>query len=324
MPTRFTPVQTSISGFLALPFQRLWRHIETQPLPPAEESIPLRVLVQGLVIVGIIATDLASADVTEGLVTSLWAVPASIVGAIWSWRQRRKRNIPVKFCIALGMILVLVLFFMRLWTERNDTRLTLAWLLINLQVLHSFDLPRRKDLGYSAVIGLILISVAATLSQTLTFAPFLLLFLGLALPMLVLDYRSRLGLSARSFHQVKLDVSAKRMGRFLLLILGLGLTIFMVLPRFPGYQIRSFPVSSPIQVQGQFQRGVILNPGYVREGKVGEGGTGKTEQGRNGSGEMDEEFYYGFNSQMNQTLRGQMKPKVVMRVRSQAPGFWRV
>jgi transglutaminase-like putative cysteine protease len=35
-------------------------------------------------------------------------------------------------------------------------------------------------------------------------------------------------------------------------------------------------------------------------------------------------FYYGFNSKMNQNLRGTLKPKVVLRVRSQAPGFWRV
>lgn len=76
----------------------------------------------------------------------------------------------------------------------NDTRLSLAELLIQLQVLHSFDTPRRKDLGYSIVIGLILIGVAATLSQTMAFAPVLLLFLAVALPTLTLDYRSRLGL----------------------------------------------------------------------------------------------------------------------------------
>jgi transglutaminase-like putative cysteine protease len=39
---------------------------------------------------------------------------------------------------------------------------------------------------------------------------------------------------------------------------------------------------------------------------------------------MDDTFYYGFSSKIDQNLRGQLKPKVVMRVRSQAPGFWRV
>ncbi|MEO0968426.1 MAG: transglutaminase, partial [Cyanobacteria bacterium J06639_18] len=83
--------------------------------------------------------------------------------------------------------------FGRLIGHYNNTRLVLAQLLIQLQILHSFDLPRRKDLGYSITIGLILLGVAASVSQTLAFAPILLIFLAIALPTLVFDYRSRLG-----------------------------------------------------------------------------------------------------------------------------------
>ncbi|MDA0865757.1 MAG: DUF4129 domain-containing transglutaminase family protein, partial [Cyanobacteria bacterium] len=35
-------------------------------------------------------------------------------------------------------------------------------------------------------------------------------------------------------------------------------------------------------------------------------------------------YYYGFSRRMNQNLRGNLTPKVLLRVRSQAPGFWRV
>src|ERR687886_1013242 len=171
-------------------FGQLWRRLETIPVPETENSILLRVLVQLLVIVGIIATDIAAETQI-----SLWAVPLSLVGATWSWYHRRESNIAVKFLLAIGMLLAMGAFFARLFGQLNDTRLALAELLIQLQVLHSFDLPRRKDLGYSMVIGLILLGVAATLSQTLTFGPLLLVFLALALPTLVLDYRSRLGLS---------------------------------------------------------------------------------------------------------------------------------
>lgn len=104
------------------------------------------------------------------------------------------------------MLAALGAFFGRLFGELNDTRLALAELLIQLQVFHSFDMPRRKDLGYSIVIGLILLGVVATLSQTLAFAPVLLLFLAIAqgalrcfaiaLPTLVLEYWSRLGLQS--------------------------------------------------------------------------------------------------------------------------------
>ncbi|GAB4368146.1 MAG: DUF3488 and DUF4129 domain-containing transglutaminase family protein [Elainellaceae cyanobacterium] len=324
MPTPTSPFSTSLrAASRLLTLKQVRERLTTQPLPPPEDSIPLRVLVQALVSVGIIATDLAAADVADALRVSFWAVPVSAIGSTWSYSSRHRRNIPVKFCIALGMVVALGLFFVQLWTERNDTRLALASLLIHLQVLHSFDLPRRKDLGYSAIIGLILISVAATLSQTSTFAPLLLLFLAIALPVLILDYRSRLGLTSYSFQQVKLDLAPKRLGKVLLVVLGLGLAIFLVLPRFPGYQLRNFPVSTPIQFQGEFDRSAIVNPGYVRAGRS-EGGTGVGGEQTAGPGEVDEEFYYGFNTQINQNLRGRMIPKVVMRIRSQAPGFWRV
>ncbi|BDI18288.1 hypothetical protein ANSO36C_40900 [Nostoc cf. commune SO-36] len=293
-----------------------------------EDSISLRVLVLALVILGIGATDIAAETSF-----SFWALPLSVVGAIWSYYRRRDRNVAVQFCIAIGMLVALGAFFGRLAGELNDTRLGLAELLIQLQVLHSFDTPRRKNLGYSIVIGLILLGVAATLSQTLAFAPVLLLFLAIALPTLILDYRSRLGLQPLKTQKEKFNQknSSSLNFKFLilnfLLIVGLGLAIFAILPRFPGYQLRNFPVSSAIQVKSNFTGRSIINPGYIRQGKgnnqgSGSGGTGQNQTGQ--PGKIDNNFYYGFNSQINQNLRGEMKPKVVMRVRSQAEGFWRV
>jgi hypothetical protein len=159
-----------------------------------EDSLLLRVLVQIAGYPGDCSVSVAAAGVTN---TSWWnwlAIPLSLVGAWFSWRRRRQRNIAVKFCIAIGMLMALAAFLSRLIEQPGDTRIILAELLIQLQVLHSFDLPRRKDLGYSMVIGLILLGVAATISQTLTFAPLLLLFLGVAIPVLRLDYQSRLNL----------------------------------------------------------------------------------------------------------------------------------
>jgi transglutaminase-like putative cysteine protease len=309
-------------------FSQLWQRLEAMPVPQTENSILLRVLVQGLVIVGIVATDLAAETQI-----SFWAIPLSIVGATWSWYRRRDRNIAVKFFLAIGMLLAMGTFFSNLFAQLNDTRLILAELLIQLQVLHSFDLPRRKDLGYSMVIGLILLGVAGTLSQTLAFAPLLLLFLAIALPVLVLDYQSRLGISRIQKRQTSSrltsrssPLSLRRLSLFLLVILGLGLTIFALMPRFPGYQLQTFPVSGPANFADKNfdnnNRGII-NPGYVREGnQSGTGGSG--QGGTRGSGQMDETFYYGFGSKINQNLRGELKPKVVMRVRSQSPGFWRV
>ena len=320
------------ASLLRLPVWKQWRRqMAATPMAEVEDSILLRVLVQALVVVGIVATDVAAETQL-----SLWAVPLSVVGATWSWYRRRERNIPVKFCIAIGMLLALGAFFGRLVGELNDTRLVLSELLIQLQVFHSFDLPRRKDLGYSMVIGLILLGVAGTLSQTLAFAPVLLLFLAIALPVLVLDYRSRLGIKGRGARgegrgekKNSSPLSLRRLGIFFLVVVGLGLIIFALLPRVPGYQLRTFPVSSPIDFQGKFDGRSIINPGYVSGGKTG--GSGGTDTGSGSGqgefglpGQVNDTFYYGFNAQMNQNLRGEMKPKVVMRVRSQAEGFWRV
>lgn len=302
---------------------RIQAHLDSIPTPPTEESIALRVMVQLLVTVGIVAVDVASVGSAQPLTTSLWAVPASAIGAVWSWRRRHNRNVGVKFCIAIAMLGALVAFFMNLVSQDNDTRLVLAELLIQLQVLHSFDLPRRKDLGYSMMIGLILIGVAATISQTLIFGVLLLLFLAIALPVLILDYRSRLGIVTYSLRQAGTDLSPKRFIPFLLVVLGLGLAVFLFLPRLPGYQIRNFPVSNPIEYNQEFDGRTITNPGYVRGGE--QDGTGpQGDNWQTGPGELDPQFYYGFNTRINQNLRGQMIPQVVMRVRSQAEGFWRV
>jgi transglutaminase-like putative cysteine protease len=298
--------------------------VASQPLPEPEDSISLRVLTQLLVIIGIISIDVAAADVADPLWISLWAVPASILGAVWSWYRRRHRNVPVKFCIAIAMLLALAAFFVRLISGNIDTRLVLAELLIQLQVFHSFDLPRRKDLGYSIIIGLILLGVSATLSQTLIFAPLLLAFFIIAIPTLILDYRSRLGLVPQRMKRMVTDLSPRRLARVVGVVLALGLLVFALLPRLPGYQLRNFPVSSPIQFDGQFDTETIINPGYVSRGQGNGEGVGTGNSTEEGPGELDTTFYYGFNTRINQNLRGELEPQVVMRVRSQAPGFFRV
>ncbi len=298
--------------------QSWWQRVQALPMPEVEESILFRILTQALVSVGIVATDIA-ADTH----LSLWAVPLSLLGATWSWMRCRERNIPTKFLLAIGMLVALAAFFVRMigGRELNDTRLVLAELLIQLQVLHSFDMPRRKDLGYSMVIGIILIGVASTLSQTMAFGGMLLVFLAIALPVMVMDYRSRLGLTRSGQTKLTLrKVNFEALPLTFLLTLALGLAVFAVMPRFSGYQLRSFPMSSQIAPQGEFNNRQVNTPGYIRGGK---GGTGQGS-GQSATGQMDEDFYYGFSDRINQNLRGHLKPRVVMRVRSQVEGFWRV
>ncbi len=310
-------------------FTKIQQQMAMMPRTSPEESLLLRILVQSMVVVGIVATDIAAETQM-----SLWAVPLSILGATWSWHHRHGRNIGAKFGLALAMLGALGYFGSHLIGSINDTRLVLAELLVQMQVIHTFDLPRRKDLGYSMTIGLILIAVAGTLSQTLTFAVLLLLFLTIAIPVLFLDYRSRLMLAPLAITNptqiAKIGIPWQKLSQLLGIVLTIGLVIFALMPRLPGYQ-GSLPVSAPIQYeQKKFDGKGINNPGYQRQGKAGSGGNSAPSIDRKGgggdqdNGKLDDNFYYGFNSQINQNLRGVMKPKVVMRVRSQAPSFWRV
>jgi transglutaminase-like putative cysteine protease len=317
MPTSVSQPPSSILA-------KIQQQMAMRPQTAPEDSLLLRVLVQSMVVVGIIATDVAAETQL-----SLWAIPVSIIGATWSWYHRHDRNIGAKFGLALAMLGALGYFVAHLVGSMNDTRLVLAELLVQMQAIHTFDLPRRKDLGYSMTIGLILIGVAGTLSQTLAFAPLLCLFLTIAMPVLWLDYRSRLNLAPLKIispAQIgKIGIPWRQLGQLLGLVIAIGLIVFALMPRFPGYQ-GSLPVSAPIQYQQQkFDPKRMISPGYQRQGKAGTkdlqidgtGGDGQSD------GKLDENFYYGFNSQIDQKLRGVMKPKLVMRVRSQAPGFWR-
>ncbi|NJK30387.1 MAG: DUF3488 domain-containing protein [Acaryochloris sp. SU_5_25] len=261
-------------------------------------------------------------DTAASTLHSVWAIPLSLGGAIWSWRQRHRRNIAAKMVIAVGMIAVLAVFLTRLVGQAGDSRILLAELLIQVQILHTFDLPRRKDLGYSAVIGVILVGVAATVSETMMFGGWLLLFVAIALPVLILDYRSRLGLITLKRQFISLGPA--QIAKVLLAVVTLGLVIFALLPRLPGYQLRTLPVSAAIDFQGKFDAQKIVNPGYGQSNGKTWGENGPEGEDLTGQITFDDQFYYGFNQTINQNLRGILKPQLVMRVRSQAPGFWRV
>ncbi|WP_103670247.1 DUF3488 and transglutaminase-like domain-containing protein [Pseudanabaena sp. BC1403] len=287
-----------------------------------EDSIPLRVLVQIFVFISIGAMDSVASSGN-----SAWAIPLSAIAGVWAWYARRKRNVIVKLFIAIAMISMLVVFLGDLVRNTDETRLLLARLLIQLQVLHSFDLPRRKDLGYSIVIGLILMALAATLSQTMVFALWLIAFLVVGIPILLLDHRSRLGVQTSGFQPKKMGISLLPLSGLLAIVLVLGLTIFAFLPRLPGFQLRNFPVSVNLSVKREMSKGDILTRQQQQQ-QAGANGTGANGTGGNSGNNEQETLPQLFAPEID-TVSGakqnnQRKPELVMRVRSQAELFWRV
>jgi transglutaminase-like putative cysteine protease len=233
----------------------------------------------------------------------------------------------VKLFIAIAMIGMLVVFLGDLVRNTDETRLLLAKLLIQLQVLHSFDLPRRKDLGYSIVIGLILMALAATLSQTMMFALWLIAFLLVGIPILLLDQRSRLGVKTTSFQPEKMGLSLLPLSGLLAIVLVLGLTIFAFLPRLPGFQLRNFPVSVNLSVQRQIPKGGILSRPQQNQQQRANNNNGTGGTGNNGDLETLPPLFapeIDTASSGAQQLNTKRQPELMMRVRSQSELFWRV
>ena len=80
-----------MNRFWRVPVNNFWRqNPQRSLLIEVEDSISLRVLVLGLVVLGIVATDIAAETSF-----SFWALPLSVLGAIWSYYRRHDANVAV-------------------------------------------------------------------------------------------------------------------------------------------------------------------------------------------------------------------------------------
>ena len=115
-----------------------------------EDSIAMRVVVALAVEVGLIAV------IAQGIVsdrTALVALVLAPVGYLVSHRRRGHRNVGVKIALAAGLFLALARFLGQMGsvTSPDAARAPLAMLFVWVQVLHAFDVPRRRDLAFSMV-----------------------------------------------------------------------------------------------------------------------------------------------------------------------------
>lgn len=98
------------------------------------------------------------------------------LGYVWSWYNRHSKQYFVKFILALLMIYVGIYFFRNLSESIYDPRVPLLDLLISLLVIHSFDLPRKRDVLYSITSSLVVIIVLTVVSFSNLIIPYILLF----------------------------------------------------------------------------------------------------------------------------------------------------
>jgi Domain of unknown function (DUF4129)/Transglutaminase-like superfamily len=173
------------------------------PIPAKiEESLLFRSLTLAMFVVSVLSLDFAA-----GTQFSLSSIPFAAVGAAWSWYRRHHAKHWLNIAVSIAsLVLVFGVFVPIIFRQippfprpAATLALILGAIVISLQMGLSFHLYSRRILGYCLLISTILIGVAAGISQNIGLQNIgcLILccgFIAIAVPTLMLDYRSRLAL----------------------------------------------------------------------------------------------------------------------------------
>jgi transglutaminase-like putative cysteine protease len=274
-----------------------------------EDSAPFRQWVGVNVSVALIAT-------ASQLEWPFFVWPCLLLTWLGMWlshRLRYRNNWEIKAALSIFMIVALGNFFMGLSRSYYDPREPLAELLMWLQALHSCDLPTRKDLNYSLLSALALMSVAGVLTLNLGFAFYLLAYFVTTVAALRHNVSSLI--SERTGWQVEKGRfewrGAAKMGGY---TLAFGTVIIFCMPRLEGFRIRALPMNWQNRLQGSSSNGNVLNPYYPSQLSK--------EQLRRKS-EFNPEGYGGFNAIVDLQTRGQLLHQRVFQVRTNAPAYFR-
>ncbi len=275
-----------------------------------EDSRALRGAVLAAVLTGTAALAAVHAISVVTLVVLFVAFPF----AYWvSYRRRGEDNWHIKLALTAGAILALVRFLSQLGTVAtlDEIRFPLADLFLWVQVLHSFDLPARKDLNFSLGSSLTLMAVAGSLSVDMTYAVFVVLYFLSVVASLYLSHRSEIDNDAAAWLRPASTAAPARGGwrdvaRATVAVALAAGVLFLILPQPSGVQTFALPFSLGSGF-GSPAGGGILNPGSE------DGATSRSTAAS----------YYAFNESMDLRVRGDLPDQLVMRVRASAPAMWK-
>jgi transglutaminase-like putative cysteine protease len=290
-----------------------------RPSGPPEDSIAMRVVVACAVEIAIAAVVAQPRAVPASVaVASLVLAPA---GYWYSYRRRRSPNLLLKIALSVALLAALGQFLgdVRGVVSVDQARIPLASLFLWVQVLHAFDVPRRRDLAFSMVSSLILIAEAGSLSLSTSFLVFLLPWAGLGGAWLSMSSRPRAD-------QVSAPVAVRRYAgerapsrtasiRSATAAAGLALLaasiVFLAMPRLPGGFVRTPPFSlagnpSPVAAFD----GAVSNPGLAA-------------QPSSGVVDFSSGGYPGFSDVVDLRSRGRLSDDLAFRVRAPQAALWR-
>ncbi len=283
-------------------------HRRINPKRVPEDSVALRVSV----LVSVLVSELTILAMGYyGMVTVLAVPLLTMTGFAVSWRQRRRRNLLLKAVLSVLVIAAAVSFFRELSASLYDTRLPLIRLLLWLQVLHSFDLPARKDLKFSLASGLIMVAAGAVLSIGMTYAIGLVLFsLAAAVALVFFQLSEDAGRACR-VETVRIRPLIAYGAAIWLVGLTVAVPVLLLIPQSSQARMHTLPLSGLNKVLGDFSSNVV-NPAYPSSGNPFEGPP-----------RFSPDSYYGFNPYMDLRSRGQLSDDIVLKVRSDSYSYYR-
>lgn len=282
-----------------------------------EHSVALRIAVGAAVMTGI--ASVAAQDVVpfEVAVLVLLLTP---LGSVVSHLRRDRNQMIVKVILTAGLLLAFADFLRGVSgaTTIDDTRAPLAEIFLWVQMLHSFDQPRRRDLNFSLASSVALVALGGSLALDASFMMFFIPWGIASLAALALGHASEVREKAgreeaviRSPSRGAFRPGLKTVAVTLVLVVVAGSAVFLFAPRGRGVRFQTLPfeISNFVPVPD--------GSGVVNEGLPQSSSPGDTPAVPVGGA------YFGFANFVDLRSRGELSDEVVMRVRAGQPAFWR-
>lgn len=272
------------------------KFIEINTPKNIEESLLSRIF-------ALVAFSLAILSLAAVRLISLWLAFALIIVAVagswFAYLRRTSPNYVLKAVLSLSLVLLLFYYLYELRSYGSDSRLPLLHLLLGLGLLHSFDMPERKDVFFQATIALILTAVASTYADSLFFILFILSVMAAFAGWLEFDGLSEYGIlrppDKAFFRRFALKTAA---------FIVLSMLLVVIVPRPEGAFLTAIP-KKMAQAAAPFRNfnGGLVNTYYSKASQL---------KVVNGS-------YFGVAPYLNLNIRGKLSDELVFLVKTTRP-----
>ncbi len=156
--------------------------------PPAEDSIPIRVV---MTLMAFLVIALACYYANASLFLTLLYLCVTFVGSYLAYVCRARPNVLMSWTTIFLTVLVMGNFLqevlMQIYIGRLSPLMPFIMAVTGLQALHMFDLRTRGDINISAAIGLSVFACAAAIGKDIAFGVGVLIYICLASSLLYLE-----------------------------------------------------------------------------------------------------------------------------------------